>query len=123
MAERMAEKIEGHTILHLIKVANDNVKKKTTGSTVLDPEAEARIPKFDSDGTLAESCCFLVSTIASAAFIFIVIWILLLTSYTLSFPILKKKRTQAGKGSRPWWLLCCHGNCQNYPQVGVVSRE
>lgn len=47
---RMSKKIGGYTEEHLLNVAKDVVQKKTKGSKLLDSEAEARIPKFNSKG-------------------------------------------------------------------------
>jgi len=49
-----AEKIDGHTIEKLLTIAEKNVSKKTVHSKILDPESEARIPKFDGTG---KYCC------------------------------------------------------------------
>ena len=46
----MSALIGGHTESHLLAVAKDVVSKKTQNSVVLDPQAEARIPKFDPKG-------------------------------------------------------------------------
>lgn len=35
---------------HLLKTAKNAVAKKIRNSTILDPEAEERIPKFDEKG-------------------------------------------------------------------------
>ena len=44
------KKIGGFSEGHLVKVACENVEKKTKDTVVLDTEAEERIPKFDSAG-------------------------------------------------------------------------
>lgn len=46
----MSQKIGGYTEDHLVKVAEDAVRKKTKDTVVLDAEAEDRIPKFDDGG-------------------------------------------------------------------------
>lgn len=38
---------------HLLNVAKDVVEKKTTGSVLLDTNAEGRIPKFQLKGTIS----------------------------------------------------------------------
>lgn len=45
-----SRKIGGFTEEHLLSVAKDVVSKKTTGSKLLDAEAESRIPKFNDKG-------------------------------------------------------------------------
>ena len=45
------EKIGSFSEEHLLNVAKSAVEKKTKGSVVLDVDAEARIPKFHTDGT------------------------------------------------------------------------
>jgi len=42
------EKIDGYSIGHLLKTAEQVVKKKTAHSVILDTAAEERIPKFDN---------------------------------------------------------------------------
>lgn len=44
------EKIDGYSIGHLLKTAEQVVKKKTAHSVILDTAAEERIPKFDNQG-------------------------------------------------------------------------
>lgn len=44
------ENINGHTVDHLLRVAEDVVTKKTSDSKILDAEAEERIPKFELSG-------------------------------------------------------------------------
>jgi hypothetical protein len=46
----MSGKIGEHTETHLLNVAKSVVEKKTKDSVILDIQAEARIPKFDSKG-------------------------------------------------------------------------
>jgi hypothetical protein len=48
---RGQKKIGDYTIGHLLKTAETIVNKKTLNSSVLDDQAEARIPRFDADGT------------------------------------------------------------------------
>jgi hypothetical protein len=49
----MANKlIEGYSQEHLLKCAEDVIKKKTKNSVVMDRDAEARIPKFKDSGKL-----------------------------------------------------------------------
>jgi len=52
MASYSADKlVQGkYTVAHLMKTASDVVDTKTKGSKVLDPDAEARIPKFEDKG-------------------------------------------------------------------------
>jgi hypothetical protein len=53
--------IDGHTPEHLLKCAEDIIKKKTKASVVMDREAEARVPKFKDAGkyrTLAQQCSY-----------------------------------------------------------------
>jgi len=52
MASYSADKlVQGkYTVAHLMKTAKDVVDTKTKGSKVLDPDAEARIPKFEDKG-------------------------------------------------------------------------
>jgi hypothetical protein len=45
------DSIGGHTVAHLLKVAETTAKKKTANYKVLDVDAEGRIPKFDESGT------------------------------------------------------------------------
>jgi len=47
----MSKTIGGHTEKHLLNVAKDVVLSKTKDSKILDEDAEARIPKYDSKGT------------------------------------------------------------------------
>jgi hypothetical protein len=42
--------IDGHTPEHLLKCAEDIIRKKTKDSVVMDREAEARVPKFKESG-------------------------------------------------------------------------
>jgi hypothetical protein len=42
--------IDGFTPEHLLKCAEDIIKKKTKASVVMDREAEARVPKFKEAG-------------------------------------------------------------------------
>jgi hypothetical protein len=48
--------IEGYTQAHLLKCAEDVVKKKTMASIVMDRDAEARISKFKESGKLTSVC-------------------------------------------------------------------
>jgi hypothetical protein len=53
--------IDGHTPEHLLKCAEDVIKKKTKSSVVMDREAEARVPKFNDAGkycTVAQQCSY-----------------------------------------------------------------
>ena len=47
---KIPTKIEGHTVEHLLQVAQGVVDRKTKDSSILDRQAEARIPKFDLKG-------------------------------------------------------------------------
>ena len=46
----MTNKIGEFTEGHLLKRAKEVVEVKTKGSSILDEQAEARIPKFDKSG-------------------------------------------------------------------------
>ncbi|MGK3740218.1 MAG: hypothetical protein ACI8RD_000975 [Bacillariaceae sp.] len=43
---------------HLLSVAEGVVQKKTTGTALLDTNAEARIPKFKLKGTIRRAILF-----------------------------------------------------------------
>jgi hypothetical protein len=49
-------KIGEYTEDHLLNAAKNVVEKKTSGSTLLDLEAEERIPKFTMSGTYNGGC-------------------------------------------------------------------
>ena len=50
--------VEGkYTVKHLMKTALDVVKTKTTGSIILDVDAEARFPKFQEAGRSTPDIC------------------------------------------------------------------
>lgn len=59
VASSMATLIEGHSVDHLLKIAEGVVQKKTKESVVLEQEAEDRIPKFDDEGSydIARRAC------------------------------------------------------------------
>jgi hypothetical protein len=42
--------IQGYSIERLLQLAETTVKKKTKDSSILDYEAEERIPKFEASG-------------------------------------------------------------------------
>ena len=43
--------VEGkYTVGHLMKTADNVVKAKTTGTTILDADAESHFPKFEESG-------------------------------------------------------------------------
>jgi hypothetical protein len=56
------KEIEGYSIERLLKVAENNVLKKTKDTLVLDAEAEERIPKFERSGKTRHIHMFLTKT-------------------------------------------------------------
>lgn len=51
-SDRMSRHIGEFSESHLLSVAQDVVEQKTSGSVLLDEKAEARIPKFNFEGTI-----------------------------------------------------------------------
>ena len=105
----MVSTIGGHSESHLLAVAEEELKKKTKSSVILNEVAEARIPRFQLSGACV--CVLVVSLTLEAVPVLRVARYLyrMVSSFRVALALslyIHPRRNKFWKGIGTGWFLC-----------------